>query len=558
MLDLLFTLADNILTYAYKNPHWGKAEPIGENQESEAWANSDHEVVFGDKTSWTIGLGNTTNSFGPRIDFNVDYSYFIKNIADSKTFGGLLGGKLGAALIGTTGFFTLTFGPETTISYGASDVSLQRKRRADQEFEIVDNKVLSTTPRAIITINLLCTAIIATAVILARINHFRGFLGSNNLDTVNKVNKALIDASKVVQPRYLAVLTKMELADHAKGYIKETIDKLKEIPKYILDELEDATKAAANRIASVLNKLKNTAEIEKELGMTKAEIITESENAMDIISNQITFVGSILDLFQDGRANWHESNQNYSLLCKKYTLEARGGWEANPFTQGVAGEISLKSVLKEYDQTDGNPGKTLFESNLDVKSNSINMKIVEDGTTNVSSIDATKDSIILESKGVYIKCHDDKDTICTLHMEKNIDIQCGKAATGPSLKMDGGKQEAIMSVGTEDLGLSIKIFQKGISIGHVSEAQQALLSPVIHVARRAVQISAGLSSITLKPTGIELQSGESKLFLNPTTISAMSTIIEQQSKLNAKFEAMLSELKTKAIQKDNAALMKKQ
>lgn len=558
MLDLLFTLADNLLTYAYKNPHWGKAEPIGENQESEAWANSDHEVVFGDKTSWTIGLGNTTNSFGPRIDFNVDYSYYIKNIADSKAIGGLLGGKLGAALIGTTGFFTLTFGPETTVSYGASDVSLQRKRRADQEFEIIDDKGPSTTPRAIITINLLCTGIIATAVILARINHFRGFLGSNNFDTVNKVNKALIDASKVVQPRYLAVLTKMELAYHAKGYIKETIEKLKDIPKYILDELEDATKASANRIKSVLNKLKNTAEIEKELGMTKAEIITESEKAMDIISNQITFVGSILDLFQDGRANWYESNQNYSLLCKKYTLEARGGWEANPFTQGVAGEISLKSVLKEYDQTDGNPGKTLFESNLDVKSNSINMKIVEDGTTNVSSIDATKDSIILESKGVYIKCHDDKDTICTLHMEKNIDIQCGKAATGPSLKMDGKENTAILSVGTKTLGKAIGISEDSLEFGHLGKIQKELKRPRLSISSDKVVISAGISSITLNATGIELESGPSKLSLDLTQISAISTIIEQQSKLNNRINAVIRTLKTNGIQIDKAGVTTKQ
>jgi len=354
------------------------------------------------------------------------------------------------------------------------------------------------------------------------------------------------------------VLTKMELADHAKGYIKETIDKLKEIPKYILDELEDATKAAANRIESVLNKLKNTAEIEKELGMTKAEIVNKAKDAMETIENQITFVGSILDLFQDGRANWHESNQNYSLLCKKYTLEARGGWEANPFTQGVAGEISLKSVLKKYDQTDGNPGKNLFETNLDVKSNSINMKIVEDGTTNVSSIDATKDSINLESKGVYIKCHDDKDNICTLHMEKNIDIQCGKAATGPSLKMDGENNNAILSVGTDELGKAIAITEKFIKIAHVGNLQTAQKLPLITVSDNKVVISAGIASITLNPTGIELKSGTSKLSLDPTTVSAFSTIIEQQSQLNAKFDAILSKLKTKAIQKDNAGLMKKQ
>ncbi|MFM7541282.1 MAG: hypothetical protein ACKO9Z_16645, partial [Planctomycetota bacterium] len=88
MIDLIFTAIDWVLT-EHGNPDWGKASTFAtkEGDEAEAWANSEHELVLGDKTSWAIGLGNTSNTFGPRIEFIVDYSYFLTNILEKSSWG---------------------------------------------------------------------------------------------------------------------------------------------------------------------------------------------------------------------------------------------------------------------------------------------------------------------------------------------------------------------------------------------------------------------------------------------------------------------------------------
>lgn len=546
MLDILFTALDNYLTYGV-NKDWGQSIPIG-GEEPEAWANSSHDLVFGDQTSWTIGLGNTTNTFGPRIDFNVDYSYFIKNI------GKKIGAKAGALFIGTTGFFTLTFGPETHISYGATDLSLQRKKHADQAFEIVADENGSSTPKSILAINILCTGVIATAAILARINHYHGFFGKGNLEAVNKVNKGLNDAAKIIQPRYLAFLTVMELAFHAREYLNTLIVDLATIPSYIKNETTQTIIEAKNRVSAVLNKYKPFAETKASFEKTKRDVNIRVDYAFDKVKNQIQFIGSVIDSFQAKRANWYETNQKYSLSCKEYSLSASGGWDSIPFNTGSPGKISLNSVSNEYD-TKGKPTKINSSSDIQINSDSINMKVVEKGTQNKSSIVATKAEIILESNQVYLKSPDNGSDINTIGLTNNcIDIQCGTAATGPSLKMNGGKDIAIMSVGTEQLGKSLSISKDSIEIGNIGAAQ--ILLPRITISGTDIVISAGISTIELTATGIGIKCGETKLDLNPTTIKELSTIIERRSLLRSKIIEIMKKIDTMAIAMKKHGLVK--
>ena len=554
MIDIAWTALDYILTYTV-NPDWGKSVPI--EGDEEAWANSSQEIVFGDKTSWTFGLGCTTNIFGPRVDFNVDYSYLIKNIEKVEFIGK---GRLGAGLVGSTGYFSFTLGPETSISYGASDLALQRKKHADQEFEIIfdDGGPETKTPKPIIWANLICTGLMVSAIAMVRFNHFTGFLCAKNKKLTEEVNKAINDVVKLVQPRFLAILAKMELAYHAKHYLEKTLKEIQDTPATIKEYLKNGTAEMKSDVEAVLRKLEWNKKFNSDMDQTKADINTQIDVASARINEQISFVGSIVDLFQEKRPNWSETNRPIGMRCQKYELVADGRFDSGavPGSKDLPGKIRFNSQSHTFD-ADGNSQGIKNQSNFALESKSIRLELME-GSKQISNLYLDDKCLNIDSKpGVSITSSDGNSDSSNIYVTNcSINAQCGDDAKGPSIEMDGKNSQIIVSVGTKDAGCAIGIADKRISIGHLGIPQKPFMLPKIILLEDKIVMSAGISTIQLTKDGILLKSGTTSLELKPTKLKEMSAIIEQQAEMKKQIKTILKKLSVTAIDQKTSGIDK--
>lgn len=547
MFDFAWMAIENALRYN----GIGKAIPVeGKEDDEEIWANSTTEVVLGSKSSWTFGLGTTNNTFGPRIDFNVDYSYVLKNLGKGKWKG-----YFSPLVVGATGYFSYNFGPETNISYGASDLSLQRKVHADQEFEIIQEGTNSLYPKTILQINAITTFLMVAVIAVVRFNHFLGFINDKTLGSVENTNALMNDVVNFVQPRFLAVLAKMELAYHAKAKLKELLAELKNSVSYMSDQAQSAITENMNTVQTVMNKLNWNEKILSDLQTSKSSVEAEIKKVEDLIKQNIRFVANVVEdsFLQNGRDNWYETNMAYKTMCSDYTLIANG--KEQPLVLGktmLPGSISL--ATQHYDK---DAQKIEKQSGFLIKPENFKMKVQDDGKE-FSSFDLGENGIKLvgkHDKGVIIQTKDQANAICQLHLiGKAIDMQCGDPKTSPSLKMDGDNNEFTLSVFTDTVGRSIRISKDSISIGHTSDPQQVAKLPQIEITPAGINLTAGLSSISIGFADIEFKVGENKQKIDPISISEIAVMAKQQADMLAEINNIIEKQKTQATALDQIQL----
>lgn len=314
MLDNLFSLADVIL----KNPipDW---DPTGtknyETGEEDNWVNSSFDLNFGSRTQWTLVGRHTEVNYGRKLEYKIDVDQFILSKFPSLN-----------KLIADGGFTSFIYGSESNLSYGSSNWTFQRKEAAAQEFETIQDKMDTKTKRVHITFILLTLAI----VVLYRVNALVGFLGSKNKESVEKWNSLLTNSSNEIQYWHIYFIKKWEKANYAKKAVEKAVSDLQKILTDISANTLVATQEVTNRVTAILNSLDAKQQSEKKITDEVAKINKSVKDTIGILNNVTTQVGAIIDVYQNSRANWYETNKKFQLHCDSYTVDAAGNDDNTP------------------------------------------------------------------------------------------------------------------------------------------------------------------------------------------------------------------------------------
>jgi len=548
MLDLFIISIDNILAHAFGMPDWGIAENKATG-EKEPWVNSSHEFVFGDNTSWTIGSGYTSNVFGPNIEFCIDPTCLLNLPAQ----GSLLTAFGASFLFGAPGYFSFKYGSERKISYGSYDFSLTRKRFAEQKFELTEEKY----PRLIKSTNFLSIALMLSGMIAVRILHFRGFHDKSKSEGFEKANKIITDIVRIIEPTYLGFLHKAELIYNVIYKFEKLIPELKNYLAGIKTNLDLVTKESIINAQSCLNKLNFKERQISNVKHTKDDILEIVNKSANHISNQLKWVGQVMDLFQEDRATWYEHNTPFNLSCQTYELRANGKFEkdvAANTNNYFPGKMTFSTLL--YKENAANKNHEISkQSDITFNPDSVEIKFDKKETKFIlghNGLDITCEtgkSIQLRNTGDINQKH------CDLHFNGNkIDLQCGLPATGPSLKMNGDENEIVLSVSTDTVGRSIRIAKDSISIGQTSDPQQVAKLPQIEITPAGINLTAGLSSISIGFADIEFKVGENKQKIDPISISEIAVMAKQQADMLAEIKNIIEKQKTQATALDQIQL----
>ncbi len=417
-------------------------------EKTEKWKNSKYDIVFGDSTSFTLGLGRQTIVFGPDIKTILDWTVLfdwagekIKNKLGKFFWNGLWGQG------GSTDFI---LGNKNIFNYGTGDFSITRKLNPTVKVEIMGKKdqFINTIKYPYYWQKFLVMAYATfqiTLGILIRIKYMGVGINVQNAgekEDRKKLVELLMFLQSVIGVRILALLQLVETLYFTDKSIDLRRKHLEESVRDVVDVLDDQGNVIQEQIIQP-NPPEAVGQVYRD------HVSRELRQHLDIVNANITRSAQRvlwdLGLFVDGLDQGNEV-RNYTNLAHRWETEEDVTWNSgsgfthcvNPirFGQGDGNNRNSSSFTTFIQNCE------TFEQRLKYKEGQINhanylqisklfFRVRNSDPKSLISLNNGKDS---DPSASYLKLTDGKIT-----------LGCGESnKANPALNM--GAKESYLSI----------------------------------------------------------------------------------------------------------------
>ena len=515
------------------------------NGKEEVWYNSKTDITFGDSNTWLIGLGRTTNIFGPEIKVVADWTFIEELLSEpfNHKFSGKGGQTIGALLFGVGGASDVLLGVKNFINYGdTQDTTVIRKHTAPLEIKIFKDKLKkdeSLFPTDLMWLIVFPYLTLLALVVTIRFANMQVGAFSDK-DLREKVTKAIGVAAPLVESRWIALLLVYEKVTYTAAELTKVTEKIK--AKIIelnaaIDEGEQKVKAiGVNLILPPTRKVDLTISIDactntiKDITHHEVEDLKKANDALEVLLKD--------DISQEYKKSNIGLAYSYPWLSydAKETIYLRVG---EP-TQYSSMQLKPKWIQMKLVSEKGDDTATLDLAETAKKGGKIDIKCSgDDGFINLETagndlakLNISKNTVLIQggsdnTKNPLIKLEDDKIT-----------LRCGPVVINPEILITD--TEVKIKVGADEIGSSFVMTNDSIELTVGTGPAQSALK----ISSTGVEIKSGEATSTKwSPTSIKMAAAENKIEIGLAELKQQAIVLNQNTEAIAKIKAILLELK---------------
>lgn len=272
------------------------------SQQAAVWYNSQSSILFGDSSSWLIGLGRITNVFGPDLKVICDWTIALEWIPGLSQLSSKYPNFYGA-LMGTGGSTDFILGGKDLFNYGATtDFTFTRKKyptiKVDKwkykkdGAEWVKNKE-SYFPGVLKVAVFFPYLLLLSSVVTARLAYMQVGVFSNQA-VRDQLQKLVIMLTPLIESRWIAAIKIIEQLIESKRLVevltKEAKVEAKEIKNGSVAILNDGAKFLAS--SPLLSEAGKESSIIADEG--KQLLVKSKINIIEIVDQGIDAVNSLV------------------------------------------------------------------------------------------------------------------------------------------------------------------------------------------------------------------------------------------------------------------------